>query len=71
MNTAIVITLIVCSTLIIMQAISAIDKANQRKSVMKKLDRFSKAFPAAKRSEKIEIKEEEETKDDLPKFGEF
>lgn len=65
MSTGIIITLIICGTLIIMQIISAVDKANQRKAVSKKLQQFKKAFPTVKPMEK------RNNDDDLPKFGDF
>lgn len=52
MNTAIVITLIICGTLVVLSIISTISKASERKDLNKKLDRFSKAFPDLKNMEK-------------------
>lgn len=64
MSTGIIITLIICCTLIIMQIVSAVAKALGRKEVIKKLQQFDKAFPTVKPMEK-------RNEDDLPKFGDF
>lgn len=63
MNTAIVITLIICCTFVILSVISNIGKASERKAVNKKLEQFTKAFPNLKKMEK-----RDESKD-LPKSG--
>lgn len=63
----IIITLIICGTLVVMQIISAVEKANQRKEVNRKLQQFNKAFPTVKPTEK----NNDNANDDLPKFGDF
>lgn len=62
MNTAIVITLIICGTLIALSIISNVSKANERKSVNKRIEQFKKAFPNLKDLEK------RDQSDDFPKF---
>lgn len=52
MDRVIVITIIVCITLVILAFMNAVDKAIQRKEVMKKLDKFGKAFGEKKKEEK-------------------
>lgn len=45
MTTAVLITLIICATLVIISIVSAIGKAHERKEVIKQIDDFKKAFP--------------------------
>lgn len=52
MNTAIVITLIICATLVVLSIVYSVSSASERKDLNKKLDRFSKAFPDLKNMEK-------------------
>lgn len=63
MNNTITIVIIVCITIIVLYAISAVDRALQRKEVNKQINRFNKAFPdhAPKKLEKHD--------ENLPKFG--
>lgn len=63
MNNAIIITLIICITLIIMSLISAFEKAHARKQVVKRVKKFTDAFGDLKPSKT-------EPKEDKPlKFG--
>lgn len=45
MSTGVIITAIICGTLVLMTVISTIGKANERKQVNKHLSEFTKAFP--------------------------
>lgn len=45
MTTGVIITAIICGTLVLMTVISTIGKANERKQVNKHLDDFKKSFP--------------------------
>lgn len=66
MSNTIIITLIICITLIILYAISAWEKVQSRKDVMKKVKRFTDAFGD------ISPKKQEPKKDDAEeplKFG--
>lgn len=67
MTTGVIITLIICGTLIVLSAINAIEKARGRKEVIKKLQQFDKAFPNVKPTER----RNDNANDDLPKFGDF
>ena len=60
MDRVVVITLIICATLVLISIIRAVDSASSRKEVLKKLDKFGKAFDNKKKSD-----------DDGPKFGGF
>lgn len=46
LTSGVIITLIICGTLVIISIISAIGKAHARKMVNKQLDNFKKAFPS-------------------------
>lgn len=48
LNSAIIMTLIICCTLLIMYVIFMIDRALDRKAIVKKLNKFDKAFPSIK-----------------------
>lgn len=70
MNNTITIVIIVCITIVVLYAISAIDRALQRKEVNKQINKFSKAFPNNTiDSVNQNLKKINELKDDLPKFG--
>lgn len=45
MSTGVIITAIICGTLVLISIISAIGKAHERKQVNKHLSEFTKAFP--------------------------
>lgn len=45
LTSGVIITLIICGTLIIMSIVSAIGKAHERKQVNKHISEFTKAFP--------------------------
>lgn len=45
MTTGVIITVIICGTLVLLSIISAVGKANERKQVNKHLDDFKKSFP--------------------------
>lgn len=45
MTSGVIITLIICGSLVLMSAISAYAKAQERKHVIKQLDNFTKNFP--------------------------
>ena len=60
LTSGVVITLIICATLVIMSIINAIAKAHDRKAVNRSIDKFSKAF------RKFETPEKKgESKDDF------
>lgn len=70
MNNTITIVIIVCITIVVLYAISAIDRALQRKEVNKQINKFSKAFPNNTiDSVNQNLKKINELKKDLPKFG--
>jgi len=48
MTSGVIITLIICGSLVLMSAISAYGKAHERKQVIKQLDEFKKTFPQFK-----------------------
>lgn len=52
MSTAVIITLIICGTVVLVSIVSAIEKAHERKTVNKQIDKFSKAFPRFETPEK-------------------
>ena len=62
-TSAVLITIIVCVTILLMGLIGTINKAIERRDVKKSLEKFTKAFP--------ELKKKKEDDDDLPKFGGF
>lgn len=45
MSTGVLITLIICGTLVLMSIISAFGKAHERKQAIRQLDDFKKRFP--------------------------
>lgn len=45
MTSGVIITLIICGSLVLISLISAIGKAQERKAVNKHLNEFTKAFP--------------------------
>lgn len=45
MTTGVIITLIICGTVVILSVISAVGKANERKRVNEQINEFKKAFP--------------------------
>lgn len=45
MTTGVIITAIICGTLVLISIISAVGKANERKQAVKQLDDFKKRFP--------------------------
>lgn len=59
LTSGVVITLIICATLVVMSIINAIGKAHERKVVNRSIDKFSKTFP------KFEVPEKNEDKDDF------
>lgn len=61
MSTGIIITLIICATIVIITIIGGLTAALNRKQVTKQLDQFKKAFPTTTTK----------NNDDLPKFGDF
>lgn len=63
MNNTITIVIIVCITIVVLYAISAVDRALQRKEVNKQINKFNKAFPD------YVPKKPEEHDENLPKFG--
>ena len=67
MSTVIIITLIICGTVILLAVINTVNKALVRRDVIKKLNQFDKAFPTVKHTEK----RNDNANDDLPKFGDF
>lgn len=67
MSTGIIITLIICGTVILLSVINTVNKAQGRRDVIKKLQQFDKAFPTVKHTEK----RNDNANDDLPKFGDF
>lgn len=70
MNITITIVIIVCITIVVLYAISAIDRALQRKEVNRQINKFSKAFPNNTiDSVNQNLKKINELKSDLPKFG--
>ena len=70
MNNIITIVIIVCITIVVLYAISAIDRALQRKEVNRQINKFSKAFSNNTiDSVNQNLKKINELKDDLPKFG--
>ncbi len=60
MDNAVIITLIVCITLVLLYFINSWEKAQARKDVMKKVKKFSDAFGDIK-PKKVETKKEDET----------
>lgn len=60
MDRVVVVTLIVCATLVVISIVRAVESAASRKDVMNKLDEFDKAFGNKKSDD-----------DDFPKFGGF
>lgn len=64
MDRAITITLIVCLTLILISVLQSVNKAQERKYINKRLDKFKRAF-------KDLDKKQNDDDDDLPKFGGF
>lgn len=70
MNNTITIVIIVCITIVVLYAISAVDRALQRKEVNRQINKFSKAFPNNTiDSVNQNLKKINELKKDLPKFG--
>lgn len=67
MSTGIIITLIICGTVILLAVINTVNKALGRRDVIKKLNQFDKAFPTVKHTEN----RNDNANDDLPKFGDF
>lgn len=59
MSDTIIITIIVCITLVVLYGISAWEKVQARKDVMKKVKKFSDAFGDIK-PKKVETKKEDE-----------
>lgn len=59
MDRVVVVTLIVCATLVVISIVRAVESAASRKDVLNKLDKFDKAFGKKK------------SDDDFPKFGGF
>lgn len=59
MSDTIIITIIVCITLVVLYGISAWEKVQARKDVMKKVKKFSDAFGDIK-PKKAETKKEDE-----------
>ena len=60
MGTAVTITLIICLTLVAICMMAFYSNVAERKEIMKKIDKFDKAFGKNKDND-----------DDLPKFGGF
>lgn len=65
MNTVIIVTLIICSMLVVMRIINAFETAQTRNDVNRQINKFDKAFPTVKPTEK----RTDNANDDLPKFG--
>lgn len=52
LTSGVIITIIICATLVAMSVINAIAKAHDRKIVNRSIDKFSKAFPKFETPEK-------------------
>lgn len=62
LTSGVIITLIICATLIVMAIINAVAKAHDRKAVNRSIDKFSKAFP------KFEVPEKNKNDDYFKTF---
>lgn len=69
--TFVYITLIVCSTLVALKAINIVNKVLERKAIERRIARFKKAFPTPQLKVVENRKPQQQTNDDLPKFGDF